>query len=390
MNVFTLVQRALAVFCIAFCIQGHTAEKETLVNYTYMGQFDREEARRALEHIPPLDRIKLRHSLSLYRVHYKTPAPDGSMTIASGLVAMPIAPKAAVGIVSYLHGTRVLRSDVPSNNNVRNLIYLATFGNSGGYMTVMPDYLGLGDNDLKLHPYVQADTIASSSIDMLTAAKEMANRINYPINEKLYLAGYSEGGFSTMVMFEALAKNNYPVTAAAPGSAPYDWQETMQFITQKPGPRATAYLAYFFYSMQTYRHYWSSLDELFVQPYNILIPSLFDGTHQMPEIIQQLPHDPRDIFHAVVYNALIDGTEKNTKALIENFNHYDFTPNAPLMLISTKGDKDLPFKGAKLAYRILKTKSDTVYLKQVSPDLDHIRALPFVLKEQLDFFNSLG
>jgi hypothetical protein len=163
----------------------------------------------------------------------------------------------------------------------------------------------------------------------------------------------------------------------------------MKFITQKPGPRATAYLAYFFYSMQTYRHYWSGLDELFVPPYNTLIPSLFDGTHQMPEILQQLPHDPRDIFQTAVYDALIDGTEKNTKALIENFNHYDFTPNAPLMLISTKGDKDLPFKGAKLAYRILKTKNDKVYLKEVSPDLDHIRALPFVLKEQLDFFNSL-
>lgn len=390
MHVLTLLQRTLVVFCIVFCIQGHSAVKETLVNYTYLGQFSQDEARLALEHIPPLDRIKLKHALELYKVHYKTPAPDGTMTIASGLVAMPIAPKASVGIVTYLHGTRVLKSDVPSANNVRNLIYLATFGNSGGYMTVMPDYLGLGDNELALHPYVQADTIASSSIDMLTAAKELANRINYPINDKLYLAGYSEGGFSTMVMFEALSKSNYPVTAAAPGSAPYDWHETMQFITQKPGPRATGYLAYFFYSMQTYRHYWSGLDELFVPPYNTLIPSLFDGTHQMPEILQQLTHDPRDIFQPAVYNAIIDGTERNTGALIANFNHYDFTPSAPLMLISTKGDKDVPFEGAKLAYNILKTKSDAVYLKKVSPDLDHIRALPFVIKEQLDFFNSLG
>lgn len=166
-------------FGIIFCFNSHAAlEHEKLVNYISLGEFSRETAEIALKKMPPLDTLTVHYDLQLYKINYKTQAPDGNLTIASGLVAMPIHPVGQVGIVSYQHGTRFERNDVPSRNNEKNYIYLAAYGNSAGYMTVMPDYLGLGDNELTLHPYVQAETLASSSIDMLLAAKELANRLH--------------------------------------------------------------------------------------------------------------------------------------------------------------------------------------------------------------------
>ena len=267
----------------------------------------------------------------------------------------------------------------------------AIFGSSGGYMVVMPDYLGLGDNDLPLHPYVDAETLASSSIDMLIAAKELANILDYPLNDNLFLAGYSEGGFTTMVMYESLLKNyktSLPVTAAAAGSAPYDWNETLRFITQEPGPRSTVYLAYFYYSMQTYHHYWQRMDEIFVPPYDTLIPVLYDGQHQAPEILQALPQAPHLIFQDAFFQSIIDGSDKNIEQLKKNFNHYDFKSTSPLLLVGTKGDHDLSYRGAEIAYQRLKSLSDTVYIKHVSEVLDHIEAQPYVLKEQLAFFQQ--
>lgn len=366
------------------------ATNNKLVDFVYLGEFSQDKAKYILQKMPPLNTFETHYSLSLYKIHYQTPAPSGKKNIASGLVAMPISPQKKVGIVSFQHGTQVTRSDAPSSMHENNYIYPALYGSSGGYMVVMPDYHGLGDSDLELHPYVQADTLASSSIDMLIAAKELAISLNYPINDTLFLAGYSEGGYSTIVMYEALLKNHkeIKVTAVAAGSAPYDWDETLRFITGDPGPRATLYLAYFFYSMQTYHHYWTGLDEIFSQPYNTLIPTLFDGYHDRLEILQSLPHDPSQIFTKSFYDSILHGTNPFYEQLKMNFNHYDFTSTSPLLLVGTKGDHNVPYHGAEIAYQVLKSRSDIVYIKHVSEVLDHIQAFPLIAKEQLEFFKK--
>lgn len=393
MGFLPLIRRIVVILsCLLGCFASQAAsiklKNDKLVSYVYLGKFSREQAQLVLKNTPPLDMLAVNHVLKLYKLNYKTLAPDGNQTLASGLVALPASPKKKIAIVSYQHGTRVLRSDVPSSVNEKYTIYLATFGSHGGYMTVLPDYLGLGDSDLMLHPYIDAATLASSCIDMVIAAKEFASILNYPLNDNLYLGGYSEGGFSTMVMFEALAQNKtLPVSAVAVGSAPYDWEETMHFILNEPGPRATVYLAYFYYAMQTYKNYWEGLDEIFAKPYSSLIPLLYDGRHQLPDILHDLPLEPREIFQDAFYTALINQQDRNNDALKNNFNHYDFTPNAPLLLVGTKGDRDVPYHGAEIAYDVLKTKTNSVYLKSVSDVLDHIEAAPFVLKEELDFFN---
>lgn len=360
-----------------------------LIDYVFLGQFNKETAKLAMQKVPPLSSLEMNYSLNLYKIHYNTPAPNGKMALASGLVAMPIAPQKSVGIVSYFHGTRIVRTEVPSSNDERNAVYLATFGNSGGYMLVMPDYLGLGDSDVQLHPYIDSKTLASSSIDMLLAAKELAADLNYPINDQLFLAGYSEGGFTTNVVYEEILKN-YPqlhVTATAPGSAPYDWDETMQFIVKQPGPRASTYLAYFFYSMQTFNHYWSGLNEIFNKPYNTLVPILYDGKHSNKEVLEALPADPREIVNESVLNAVINGNDAHSAELKMNFNHYDFVATSPMLMIGTKGDHDVPYHGAEIAYEVLKSKSDKVYIQSVSDVLDHIQAFPVVTRVQLEFFN---
>ncbi len=361
-----------------------------LVNYTHVGTFSKDTAQSALKKMPPLDTLEINYNLQLYKINYKTIAPDGSKTLASGLVAMPINHEGPVGIVSYQHGTRFERNDVPSRNNEKNYMYLASYGSSAGYMTVMPDYLGLGDNDLPIHPYVHAKTLAASSVDMLLAAKELANLLNYPLNEKLYLAGYSEGGFSTIVMFEMLGKEypNIPITAVAAGSAPFGWKETMQFVLMEPGPRATAYLAYFFYSLQTYMHYWPSFDAIFAPPYNTLIPNLMDGFHTTQEILQALPQDPKLIIQPDLLAGIINETDVNIEDFKQNFNHYDFIPTAPLLLVGTKGDHDVPYAGAEMAYQSFSKYSSSVWIKSVSDTLDHVQAHPFVLKEQVEFFKK--
>lgn len=383
----------LAIFIYSICFLYTSilyAQNKKLESYIYMGEFTKEKAELVLEQFPPLDKLKPTHAVDLYKIKYKTTSFNGDTTIASGLVAMPINPKNSIAILCNFHGTRVTHDDAPSSFNANYYIYPSLFSNTGNYMLVMPDYLGMGDNELSLHPYVQAETLASSSIDMLIAAKELANVLHYPINNNLYLTGYSEGGFTTMVTYDAILKNHKDihVTAVSAGSAPYDWLETTRFISHYPGPRATLYLAYFLYAMQTYHQYWEGLDVIFKKPYDTLIPTLFDGKHILNEILEALPAEPREIMRDDFYDSIINGTNSKTEQLVKNMNHYYFKSTAPLLLIGTKGDLDLPFHGAEIAYQELKNRSDLVYIKSVSDVLDHVQAAPLIMKEQLEFFQQ--
>lgn len=380
----------ICLFACSLSFAQTVLKKEVLQNYVYLGEFSQDLARFVLQKVPGLNDLQATHTLKLYKIDYKTPAPDGTDTIASGLIAIPADNLEGVGIVSFQHGTRLMRDDVPSSIGDKDAVVMAVFASCGGKMIVMPDYLGLGDNPLSIHPYVQ-ETLASSGIDMIVAAKELAKLLHYRLNNKLYLAGYSEGGYATLLMFESLVNNPVlAVSAVALGSAPYDWEETMRFVMLKPGPRATIYMAYFFYALESYKHYWANLDTIFVEPYRDLIPDLLDGTHTLPEILAALPADPRLIFQTDFFTALLDGTDSNTDTLKADFNHYDFTPNAPLLLVGTKGDHDVPYHGAELAYQVFSSKSKAVTIQSVSDVMDHIEAFPSVLKAQLAFFDTKG
>lgn len=391
-----LFQSVKIVFTVVILLSSYQqtalakSENPVLLNYHYLGEFNIEQAKTAVAKLPPLSDLPMNYKLALYDIHYTTPDPAGNMTTASGMVAMPVNPQQPVAIVSYQHGTRFNKEDVPSRPMTRDAAMYATFGSHGGYMVVLPDYLGLGDNTLPLHPYVLADTLATSSINMLLAAKELAATLHYPVNNTLYLAGYSEGGFTTNVMYERMLKDHpeIKVTAVAPGSAPYDWKVTLTFLMDHPGPRATAYLALFMYSAETYTHFWKDLSAIFVKPYDTLIPSLFDGTHQTQEILDALPKNPYDICQPGFMQHILDGTDPHSAELIANFNHYNYQPTAPLLLVGTKGDQDVPFAGAEMAYAVFKQKSNDVRIKSVSDVLDHIQAYPLVTLEQLKFFKQ--
>src|SRR5262245_13968655 len=101
----------LFIICYFFTYAS-LAQNVKLENYTYIGEFSKEKAKLTLQDIPPLNTLNPTYTVNLYKIQYKTTAPNGSMTSASGLVAMPATPTKKISIVSFHHGTRVTRIDV--------------------------------------------------------------------------------------------------------------------------------------------------------------------------------------------------------------------------------------------------------------------------------------
>ena len=84
---------------------------------------------------------------------------------------------------------------------------------------------------------------------MLKAAKELAQQNNISFNKKLFLAGYSEGGYATMAAHKAIEENGldgFELVASFPGAGAYDLkgvQEHIFGLQQYDNPHYLAYLA---------------------------------------------------------------------------------------------------------------------------------------------------
>jgi hypothetical protein len=126
-----------------------------------------------------------------------------AVTVSGGIAIPELSPDQLKGVILYFHGTTVQRTNVPSNftatTNVSSYtdgVLLAALWASQGYVVVMPDYIGLGDDVTHVHPYVvYPRENAQCGLAMLKAARTYLAQ-NYQVMGRLplFITGYSEGG----------------------------------------------------------------------------------------------------------------------------------------------------------------------------------------------------
>jgi len=191
-----------------------TLSAQQLVNGTFIA--DRTAAQLTQELGIPMP-----NDIKIYKIQYETPDLYGVKDTASGLLAVPDFQASSFPLVVYQHGTVGEKSQIPSNLQSEAIIAMACA--SLGYVTIAPDYLGLGDSR-GFHPYVHAETEASVAIDMLYALADFLPNISLTLSDKLFVTGYSQGGHAAMALARELEANytqDFPLTAAAPMSGPY-------------------------------------------------------------------------------------------------------------------------------------------------------------------------
>lgn len=135
-----------------------------------------------------------------YKVKYTTLDLDNKSRDVSGAVLIPTT-KTLKGIVLFYHYTVLNNRNVPSSfgrDETKLSPLMAASLASAGYAVVMPDYIGQGDDESAIHPYILYPQInALSGIYMLKLVAQLRSDIRYQLsNQKaqLYISGYSEGG----------------------------------------------------------------------------------------------------------------------------------------------------------------------------------------------------
>jgi hypothetical protein len=243
--------------------------------------------------------------IAVYNIRYATVGGANEATTASGAMMVPLGSdsdcRGARPILLYAHGTTTNRAfdmtNLQGDPNGEALIMAALFA-SQGYIVVAPNYAGYDSSTLPYHPYLIADQQSKDMIDSLTAARSAlptAAAAATTDSGRLFITGYSQGGYVAMATHRAMQAAGMTVTASAPMSGPYAMAAFVDAVFSgrvNSGATVSATLMITAYQ-KAYGNIYSGATEVFEAQYASSIESLFPSTTPRSTLYSQgkLPKD---------------------------------------------------------------------------------------------------
>jgi hypothetical protein len=164
----------------------------------------------------------------MYDIAYETVGGANEATTASAALMIPTGLGAnctgARPILLYAHGTTTDRAFNMDNLQNTEALNLAALFATKGYIVVAPNYAGYDTSTLPYHPFLIADQQSKDMIDALAAARTALPLASLSLTKddgRLFITGYSQGGYVAMATHRAMQAAGMTVTAAAPMSGPY-------------------------------------------------------------------------------------------------------------------------------------------------------------------------
>jgi len=168
--------------------------------------------------------------VDFYYLKFNTLGAAKEATVSTGALMVPTGGAGCSGarpIVLYAHGTQTLQTaniaDITNTSNTEGALIAAMFA-AHGFIVVAPNYAGYDTSTLGYHPFLNASQQSGEMMDILAAARSaLPNTFSAATTDggKLFVTGYSEGGYVAMATVRALQAAGTVPTAAAPMSGPY-------------------------------------------------------------------------------------------------------------------------------------------------------------------------
>jgi len=294
---------------------------------------------------------QIKYDVAIYNMVYTTTYKNQEIK-ASGLLAVPQNMTTPAAILSTQHGTSFLDSDAPTNfpNTFSGFELFA----STGFVTLIPDYIGYGISKDIFHPYYDQKHSGLMVVDMIKAAKSYAKKQDVKLNDKLFLVGYSEGGYVTMAAqkeIETHPEHGLSVTAAAEGAGGYDLTGMLAAVTTTQSYGNPSYLAFVLQSYNTTYNWNRPLTDFFKETYAAQLPELFNGNNGAGKINNTLAKNPQELFNPTFYANLKkpEGEQALKQALVDN-SFLNWVPKSPTRLYHGTADQSVFFQTSQSVY----------------------------------------
>ncbi len=350
-----------------------------------------------------LTTLNAQYQSDIYKVTYKTTHPVLGEINATGAIAIPkdVNYECGMPMAIYQHGTTFSTTGVPSYGSLE--INFGSMLAADGYVTILPDYMGLGDSP-GMHPYVHGPTEALAAIDLMRATQELQETLDFVLNGQNFIFGYSQGGHGAMALAYELETNyadEFEMTAAAPMSGPYNISEiqaNVMFIDY-------ATPSYLPYTLAGYMGIYPELIDQFPTPFKEEWSALngFDGdSNEFFEIMNQLsiPSFASTMFTEELLTDFVLNPNHPLKVKFrEAGDYYDWSPQNPIMILGCCDDEqvmieNLYFTRDKMAEKGIENFEAIDWCDEypefaANQGFGHNGCIPFCLVKGKDFFDNL-
>ena len=295
----------------------------------------------------------------IHKLTYISSAPTGdSLTIASGLITIPVNQDCDFPLLSYQHGTLPYDSILSGMNAKFGQHFFGVPFAANGYVTILPDYLGLGTTNLPHHPFTHANSEAAAVIDLIRAARKFCLNRKIQLNGQVFLLGYSQGGHATMAAHRSIQKNyseEIQISASAPGGGAYNLsgisRDSMLFSEKFSNPYFISYaiIAY----QYVYEGLYDKIEEIFVHPYDSMVLKIFNRENPDSRWIDSLPKPGIKILHPSYLQQIIDDDQHPLNLILKDNDVYDWLPKAPIRLFYCENDEVVPPANTLFTYQYM-------------------------------------
>lgn len=302
----------------------------------------------------------INYDVDFYKLIYKTDY-KGTLIDASGLVAVPKNTGSAPSLMSAQHGTIFKDTEAPSN-------FPATFSGfeicgAAGFITAIPDFIGYGVSKDVVHPYYDQHYSGTAVVDMIKAMKTFLSKQGIQYNNRLFLVGYSEGGYVTMAAqkeIETHPEHKLTLTAAAEGAGGYDLGGMLSAITTTTSYNNPSYLALILQSYNTTYGWNRPYTDFFQAAYAAKMAALLDGSKTSAEINSELTTSPSALFNPTFFASLTNpAAEPALKQAIVTNSFGGWYPKSPTRMYHGTADVTVFYQTSVTTYNQFKAAGAT-------------------------------
>ncbi|WP_028522235.1 alpha/beta hydrolase family protein [Runella limosa] len=368
-----------------------TPSNQYLVSSALVGEFTKDQlVQRIAAGDPAFAQIApfLQYGIKVYKIVYKTKNTDGKEIQASGALIYPAAKTTTSALISVQHGTIRSDQEAPSYFAANSEASLAgSLFASLGYIIAYPDYIGYGTSNTVPHPYEHRASLASACLDMIRASKEFINQEKIQWDERLYIAGYSAGGFATMSLqkkIEEEASAEFNLRASSCGAGAYDKTAFMKYITTNKTTGVVGYNQLYLWTLLTYDRIYGlnrPTTQYFKDPWAAQIQSSKENA--------TINVSFNTIFTDAFIKGLTDGSDTGFTNAVKDNDVYDWKPKTPTRLYHGDADDLVFYFNSQNAFNAMKARGATNVELITLKGKNHATAVQDFLLGSYQFFSSI-
>ncbi|GAB3322507.1 hypothetical protein GCM10027299_18240 [Larkinella ripae] len=289
-----------------------------------------------------------KYDIKVYKVVYNTTLADGTTTKASGAVIVPTS-TTPLSMVSQQHGTIGSETEAPSYFSAKSdAATIGVFFASAGYIIVCPDYIGYGESKTIPHTYEIRNGLATASLDMIRATKEFLKKKSIKWNNKLFLTGYSEGGYATMSLQKKI-EEEYPtefnLVASSCGAGAYNKTAFMKYIINEKTAGNPGYNKIYLWALLTYNDTYKlnrPMNYYLKEPYATQVVQKGRGV--------EIKVSMSDVFTDNFKRGVNQGTDTQFMNAVKDNDVFDWKPKTPTYLYHGTADDLVYFFNSQNAF----------------------------------------